>query len=82
MKDNELIILSDHQNWAALFVNGTLVAQDHEIRPFLIGAFCPVTRLDTRFMPKITREAILKYRAFPRNCTLASALDGSCFTQG
>lgn len=70
---NHLVILSNNDDWQALFSNGVLVEQAHEIVPNDLAKHCPIASIRYEDISLAVTRCLYQVGAFPSDITLEAA---------
>lgn len=70
---NHLVVLTNNDDWQALFKNGVLVEQAHEIVPADLAKHCPLGSFTYEDMPLAVIKHLYDAGQFPDGITLEDA---------
>lgn len=70
---HDLVIYSNNDDWQALFKDGLLVEQGHEITPFDLGKHCPAASIAYEEMEMPVIRRLYEIGEFAPGTTLAEA---------
>ena len=70
---NHLVVLTNNDDWQALFCNGVLVEQAHEIVPNDLAKHCPIASFTYEDMPLEVIKHLYEAGMFPDGITLEAA---------